>query len=83
MIWLVEAHIKPTYVLMPFSFAVSSVSSLYGTVSTEGGNAPERSSRHPFHLGHVEVLQGGAGGGKGKEVKMFILMIGGLACTSI
>ena len=55
---------------MPFSFAVSSVSSLQGTVSTEGGNAPECSSRQPFHLCHVEVLQGGAGRGKSKESRL-------------
>ena len=47
-----------------------SASSLYGAVSAEGGDAPERGSRNPLHLGHVEVLQGGAGGGKSKQASL-------------
>ena len=52
---------------MHFSFALSSVSSLDGAVPAEGGDAPKRGSRHPFHLGHVELLQGGAERGESKE----------------
>ena len=58
---------------MPFSAVLPSAwstSSLYGAVSAEGSNAPERSARNPLHLGHVEVLQGGAGGGKGKQASL-------------
>ena len=58
---------------MPFSVAVSSmvtISSLYGTVSAEGGDTSERSSGHSVHLGHVELLQGGAGGGQGKQASL-------------
>ena len=64
---------KPATVLMPFCVAVSSmvtISSLYGTVSTEGGDTSERSSGHSVHLGHVELLQGGAGGGQGKQTSL-------------
>ena len=41
--------------------------SLYGAVSAEGGEAPEGGPGQPVHLGDVQVLQRGAGGGEGKE----------------
>ena len=41
--------------------------SLYGTVPAEGGEAPEGGPGQPVHLGDVQVLQRGAGGGEGKE----------------
>ena len=43
------------------------ISSLYGTVSAEGGDTSECSSRYSVHLCHVELLQCGAGGGQGKQ----------------
>ena len=41
--------------------------SLYGAVPAEGGEAPEGGPGQPGHLGDVQVLQRGAGGGEGKE----------------